>query len=320
MFQNIGHAPNSCYIAAVIAAVWAQWDRFLKAVTTKVPQGDLSPEVHQRVLRTQRIINRIVAHLRAGRVVNARVIEILRTEMSALGFPPNRGQQDASCLYEHMMRLLKVPKLSMKVTFSHAGYPSMHDTKEETYRFVSVAVPESAAGLPSLLKETLLRGTLQVRRETVQGRRNVRARVERKIHPSPVEPLPILLSRYDNSLAKRRTPISLPVSHDVSELASFLNGQDRYVMRLRSVVCHIGNNLSSGHYVAYTREGNDWLRWDDLYKPGESDRTVESAAAGEDGMPQNNVWAEQITRDSYLVFYDLFIVRPQATAADTRTR
>lgn len=320
MFRNIGHAPNSCYIAAIITAVWAQWDRYRFALTAQVPQGDLSPETYQRVLRVQVILNRMVVDIRGCRAVHANTMEDLRSEMSALGFPRNNEQQDASSLYEHMMDLLKVPMLQVSMTFSHAGYPCLLDNKEERYRFMPLPVPETAATIDSILEKTLLHGRQEVRRETARGSRNVRARVVRKLLPRLEEPLPLLLSRYDSSIAKRRTPISLPIAQDVSNLSSVRNGGDRCIMRLRSVVCHLGSRPTTGHYVTYTRERNAWFRWDDMHNLGQYHRFVVSEFSDRDGMPRNRVWREEIMRDSYLVFYDVFIMPPRAGGPSTRRR
>lgn len=57
-----------------------------------------------------------------------------------------------------------------------------------------------------------------------------------------------------------------------------------------------------------------------MHNLGQWHRFVEMSTMGRDGMPQNPVWNEQILRDSYLVFYDLFVTQSETTAQTAQAR
>jgi hypothetical protein len=73
-----------------------------------------------------------------------------------------------------------------------------------------------------------------------------------------------------------------------------LGSPEGYVLSLVGVVCHVGSNLSSGHYICYFKAGYHWIMHDDMARYSrllicpsprikhEEERDV-VAAAGKDG-------------------------------------
>lgn len=81
-----------------------------------------------------------------------------------------------------------------------------------------------------------------------------------------------------------------------------------YTLLLRSVVCHLGETIKSGHYVTYkyvpqvhVAQMGGWRRWDGL--DDEPIRSVESEVVT--GEPINTKWAVEIRTNFYLLFYEL---------------
>jgi hypothetical protein len=56
--------------------------------------------------------------------------------------------------------------------------------------------------------------------------------------------------------------------------------------RLVAVVCHLGDTLSNGHYVAYVTRGNAWYFYDDTAPRGEMFGVDPSTFSARDGVPR----------------------------------
>ncbi|KAI9274364.1 ubiquitin carboxyl-terminal hydrolase-domain-containing protein [Phascolomyces articulosus] len=132
--------------------------------------------------------------------------------------------------------------------------------------------------------------------------------------------LPIVLNRYrydqQGNSHKIKTIIDIP---EQIEFNRFVNRNTDYpvcgtcgrrvecVMRLQSAVCHKGDSVYSGHYIAYAKASNNtdnlstsddneiWLKFDDL----DATKRVRTII-GRHGTVQ-----AELSRDAYVVFYEL---------------
>lgn len=122
--------------------------------------------------------------------------------------------------------------------------------------------------------------------------------------------VPFAISRFKaNGTSKDRRSIRVPTVLDASQyLGPFAMHGVMYTLLLRSVVCHLGETIKSGHYVTYTyvpqghvAQVSGWRRWDDL--EDEPVRSVKSDVVT--GEPVNSKWAQEIRTNCYLLFYEL---------------
>ncbi|KAK3825350.1 MAG: hypothetical protein J3Q66DRAFT_278895 [Benniella sp.] len=130
-------------------------------------------------------------------------------------------------------------------------------------------------------------------------------------YPTDVVILPLILKRYsfgaDMQARRINTPIDIPrridfsrfVSQQTSELGDYMDcgpPKVKYILELKSVVCHLGTRLNSGHYRSY--EPN-WLRHDDLDPSGQRVQLISRNSA--EDMDMEADWA----RNGYILFYEL---------------
>ncbi|KAH7053837.1 hypothetical protein BKA57DRAFT_390764 [Linnemannia elongata] len=129
-------------------------------------------------------------------------------------------------------------------------------------------------------------------------------------YPSGVVILPLILKRYsfgpDMQARRIGTPIDIPRRIDFSRFDTEPDYMDysppkvKYMLELKSVVCHVGYRLDSGHYRSY--EPN-WLRHDDLDPSGRRVQLI-TRDSPED-MDMEADWA----RNGYILFYELKTVQ-----------
>ncbi|KAG9299268.1 hypothetical protein G9A89_013916 [Geosiphon pyriformis] len=84
--------------------------------------------------------------------------------------------------------------------------------------------------------------------------------------------------------------------------------EHQYRLELRSVVCHIGTNLSSGHYVGYTSDEDGWYKLDDL--------NVEERVKKYSTIPEITYLFNEFSLTGYLLFYELQQLHPTIVCED----
>lgn len=296
-FQNLGHAVNSCYIAAPIAACFAQcrlYDFALSPCRAALPATSAP---------LAEVLRPLVAAVRRGVSVTGSTVEDLRGELMKLGWPHNLNMQDAVDCFAHLMNELNVPMLEIHARKVHSGRPNPADLRIELERTLTLALPidKKSVTLTHLLDDYFSNNRIEVRRLTDEGERNILARIFRRVQPKHGLPVPMQILRCDEYRRKRRLRVELPVVFNATRFFENSSpvGHGRF-MKLFSAVCHIGGGANSGHYVTYTCDEGVWRRWDDMQRGA-----VRLSKAGNDGLPSDKKWKEQITRDAYLVFYEL---------------
>ncbi|CAG8454390.1 1845_t:CDS:2 [Ambispora gerdemannii] len=83
------------------------------------------------------------------------------------------------------------------------------------------------------------------------------------------------------------------------------NTEHRYRLQLRSVVCHIGSNLSSGHYIGYTSDDEGWYKLDDL--------NTEQRVKRYGTIEEITYLFNEFSLNAYLLFYELQFSHPAVT-------
>jgi len=125
--------------------------------------------------------------------------------------------------------------------------------------------------------------------------------------------VPIILKRFRfrNEAAQRSSrPVKIPQLINFKPFA-LTPSQGPTMLRLHAVICHLGEQVSSGHYVAFVRNGPDasggWLFFDDM-KPGhEQVRLVESLddVAGVNPMQDGYILVYEAVEKDALTDYEV---------------
>lgn len=126
---------------------------------------------------------------------------------------------------------------------------------------------------------------------------------------TPFLVLPILFKRYASTAEppfSRRLSVSITIPASlrftlfVNDLRDGDDGSD-YVLELQSAVCHRGESVGSGHYVAVAKgrdvDGSNWLHFDDLAASGR----VKKASSYADEL----ALFDELSRDAYLTIWQL---------------
>lgn len=355
--RNLTNAGNSCYLDAVLAALFATWDAWDGLLCSNVPHTYCQATEPGRLISPRNALTRFastansisdtlrggapsresqrnthhVQHLRAtvreavnrirkGDPVSAVVVEAVRSALRAAGFETRRGQEDAAELFAYLVDSLGAPFLALGETLMHPQPSSATDDERmATERILWLSLPTGSGDdvrFKSLLNDYFFGNKLDGLRRNATV---VSAWKARMLLPwyTPVRetgevsaindetsfralPIPFALKRYSANGQKTRVPVQLPTRIDFTD---FVDGVHvgAYSLVLRSVVCHLGNSVHSGHYVTYTYDAfaepyRTWRRWNDLSPgivPEVAEDQLEPAAR------------EEIARDSYLVFYEL---------------
>ncbi len=246
-------------------------------------------------------------------------VEVFRGALVALGFPGGRRQEDATDLFARMIDWLGAPLLPFDVKLIHDAIRDEADERLVAERILWLPVPEpnEKGSLTTLLFTFFFGETRQGLRRAMPKReaivnawcirlllpeytpsKGIEDRILR--HSFDTLAMPFAIKRYNSQREKQRVPIEVPLHVDFTQYVNSDKPGERYALSLKSVVCHIGSRIGAGHYIAYTYDKTAWRRWDDLHVG-----VVDAEAEGEDGMPANESWREEILRDSYMVFYEL---------------
>lgn len=312
--KNLGYATNSCYITATISACFASWNAFDTLLVAPTSGSNTRTELLRNT--TKKIVNQ----MRLGSTVSSDDVDLLRRVLGLYGFPKGREQEDVTEFFSVLMDRLDAPLLALYQQLMHVANPDEHDERFVLERFIWLAF-ENCSNRPTNLS-ALLRcsffGEVRagLRRQSIIGQLDVNAFCHRLLLPKytigtpsksghtknsfSIRILPLALKRYGNRLRKIRTPVWLPLTFDFNDFVKLSSSHLSYTLHMKSVLCHLGPGLGSGHYVSFTHDVNGWRRWDSLGAVN-----VELGAEAADGLPMNPKWREEIMCDSYLMFYEL---------------
>lgn len=324
--MNVGNAGNTCYIGAVCAAMFGEWDAFDGGVVgsggEKSGSGLLASLMcggnPGGVVRLRGVVREVVNRVRKGEVAGAAAVEAVRGAVRECGFSGGRwSQEDAAEFFACLVDALGVPYLSVQERLLHNGVSEASDERVSSERLLWVDLG-LGGGLRGLVEGVFLG-------ERVDGLRRggdapVQAWRERRLLPfwTPVAStgevaavndarkfgvlaVPFGLRRFGADGKKMRTRVSVEPVMDFTDCMDGETGSTgRYALVLRSVVCHLGSSLTCGHYVSWTYsayEGSPvWTRWDDL-AGGEVRRVHEADLTSAD--------RNEIEMDGYILFYEL---------------
>lgn len=325
-FKNLRNVQNSCYMAATITACFAHWDAWDALLTA--PQEDPKNAALRDDLR--KIVNGI---RRNGSRVPTAHVRKLRDYIL-----PGYSQECAGEFFEELLGKLSGPMLPFGLNLHHPATREDGDESTEALRTVDLTFrpemymsrpgnnrPDDSCDLADMMYDYHFVNQYNVRRKHMNRDAIVNAWCVKLLLPeySPYSEdrnlrrnsfdtlaIPFCLKRYQYDIERKRpmkirNPVVIPVNLDFSRFVS--NNNDGrsgvYSLRLKSIVCHKGGTLNTGHYVSYTYDlATGWKRWDDI-----SDSQVDTCAGDITGdqLPMNRSWREEIARDSYLVFYEL---------------
>jgi ubiquitin C-terminal hydrolase len=73
-----------------------------------------------------------------------------------------------------------------------------------------------------------------------------------------------VLNEKQTAFIKRTTPVRVDGELDLSQFCKVKKGAHRY--RLSAVVAHIGERISSGHFMCYAQKKGKWVKYNDSHK------------------------------------------------------
>lgn len=316
-YRNLGHAVNSCYVASTLAACFAQWDAWDALLAPAATGGSDSRVEH---LRT--VARSIVNTIRTSGAVQATDVDSFRRAAADLGFASGQGQEDPTELYLLLVDVLGAPMLPFNLNLIHEGTRDDTDERLELESIIPLSITKFANGdspifFDQLLDHYCFGNQLQGLRRTIRDRREVvnawgirlllpeytpQSGMQDRLRRDSFESiaLPFCIKRYDSVGKKKRVPVALPVTVDFTKFVGATAAGSKYVLRLKSVVCHLGSSLRYGHYVTYTYDQTVWRRWDDMQKG-----KVKMSPEAPDEQPTDPDWQNELRHDSYIVFYEL---------------
>jgi len=134
------------------------------------------------------------------------------------------------------------------------------------------------------------------------------ARHSIQVEDFPDVVVPIFLKRFSfetdcNAAQRNSRPVKIPLLLDFKPFAHNYNGSNGASaptqLRLHAVICHLGEQVSSGHYVAFVRNGQDgsggWLFLDDT-RPAQEQVSLLDTFERAPGV--------LTARDAYVVLYE----------------
>ena len=280
-------------------------------------------------------VKAIVNALRSGRTVQSEVVNGLRQALvTHAGWHQGSVQQDADELFAVLLDAMCAPHLSLVKSLKHKSVPddaSDHTPFTERMLWLNVPGKSGSVSLNQMIGSYFYG-------EVVHGlRRHGRttdATVSRSLIPeyTPIREMgesssatasrssfafltvPFAISRFSaDGLLKVRSDVHIPTAIAATRYVGPFGNGLAYTLILRSVICHVGKSLRSGHYIAYTYSPGSrrWNRWDDM-----DNHPIKSVPADTNtGEPTIAKWAKDIRRNSYLVSYELV---PGEDMADAR--
>lgn len=330
---------TSCYIDSVLFTMFARTQSFdgllfvqAEGVNARVLQTHLRLFVNR--LRSGKFINSyMIKQLRECLISCGWIGE------DNYGNPT---QEDASEFFLFLSCLYELPYLPLGMHLFHGASADANDERVITERLIQVSIPgDPMDETPVSLEEALVNyfhgvvsginrfdddfkqtevSAWQVLKllpfysaSNEQGE-NIKA-VESHF-PTTNLILPLVLKRYgynDNLQPFRiNKNVYIPpfvnfsgfVNSDAADEPPCHCGIDvHYRLKLRSVVCHYGNNLSSGHYKGFTLDDEEgWFRLDDL--------DFNERVTKFNSLQGTTMLFNEFSRHGYLLFYELQRVHP----------
>ncbi|KAJ2799818.1 hypothetical protein H4R20_004287 [Coemansia guatemalensis] len=143
---------TTCYIDSLLVALFGAHGSFDGLLYAR-ELGDSSATQLQALCRL------VVNHLRAGDVVDAWMVEELRTQLIHCGWQKDGGdahaQHDASELYMFIAEKLQMPYLPLEMRIVHGADYEAADSRMVTHRMIELALPDNDEQRPLLLQELL---------------------------------------------------------------------------------------------------------------------------------------------------------------------
>ncbi|KNC79980.1 hypothetical protein SARC_07650, partial [Sphaeroforma arctica JP610] len=297
--ENVG---NTCYLDSVLMAMFGTLTTFDSLLTRDMEDPRIRGLQHELLT----VVNRLRNGRLVTKEQMKRLLDVLHTLNwpTADGERNSYGQQDASELLITLLDRLGGPLLPMEYRMVHGAMDSSGDETlvKESILQVSVASVDgdNSCDRPTKLVDVLENhyfgeDVVDIEREVECDKmgdpiKRTKVKALRTLHSLPFYDsqsvqcnsqhpqstqniiIPICFKRYSNAGGIPRRldrRVEIPTSLDFSQFVSAESMPPQtYTLELMSLVCHQGQQMSSGHYRAYIRTLDDeWLLFDDLATP-----------------------------------------------------
>ncbi|CAG8466180.1 786_t:CDS:2 [Acaulospora morrowiae] len=331
---------TSCYIDSLLFAMFARTQSFDGMLLVQ-PEGSNARglQTHLRLfvnrLRTGEYMNAyMIKQLRE---------KLLICGWIGKDSNGNPTQEDVSELFLFLSCLYKLPYLPLGMYIFHGGNKDPNDERVVTERLIQIAIPgDPLDERPVSLEEALINyfhdnvvsGIKRFLTDDTEApvsawqflkllpfysannEQDEKANAEECHFPEKNLMLPLVLKRYgyDDQMKPFRIKKNVYIPPFVN-FSSFVDQEAaddppchcgieiQYRLKLRSVVCHYGQTLTSGHYKGYTLDDEEgWFRIDDLDL---SERVKKFGSLKDTTMLFNN-----FSQNAYLLFYELQRMHP----------
>ncbi len=168
----------------------------------------------------------------------------------------NNNQHDASECFSHFIEGFSIQKKfdgKIKHTRICANCKVLVSSEE---LFRNIIIPIQSDNLTGCIKSYF--------RPEIIERRCERCNLSKCLQVSFIKKLPevfyIILNRFNQGNIKNNNEIKINV------LTTFFEQQRKYNYELKSIICHVGNTINSGHYFNISNVNNAWYIFNDSIK------------------------------------------------------
>lgn len=251
--KGIVNISNSCYLNTALQQLYNN-----STFKNNILNADVIPNEHPYT----GALKKLFIAISKGNVEKKDVEDFLKVFKNIY----DKNQQDANECFVKIIEAVEKEdiidfddvKFNAEETLYDESGSKISSNKQEDINFININVSENK-DKKSLSNCFSRNGTYDVQNieDYNHNGENIKAKKETKITKFP-EDLTIILNRYGYD-KEENVYFKVTDSLDISEKIN-ISG-NKYTLKVISV--HVGKKMNSGHYIAYVRDGEKWMKIDD---------------------------------------------------------